>query len=521
MSDSLVKYPIGIQSFSEIREGGYTYVDKTALIYRLIAKGKYYFLSRPRRFGKSLLLSTIRAYFEGRKELFEGLAIAGLEKDWEDYPVLTLSLSSYNPSDSDLHGVLDAQIGNMELIYGKRYDTQLVSARFANVIMSAYEKTGKKVVVLVDEYDAPLVAHLDDDPRRESVRSLLKSVYVNLKDMDQFIKFAMLTGVSRFSKMTIFSGLNNLEDISLAPEWSEICGITEEELFNNFRSGIEALARRNDTDYDGALGVLKENYDGYHFTEDSVDIYNPFSLLKALKNSKIGFYWFQSGTPSFLVKFLSKLNKPLEKIFTERVPEVALSEIETYRTSPAALLFQTGYLTIKAYDARRNSYRLGIPNKEVESGLFTELLSYNIGQDKVELMNRMWDIRDAFEEGDPDRGLDMVRSFFAGIPANVTRKDTELFFENNLFMLFRLIGIDARAEWWTSDGRIDMLLVLPDYMYVMELKLDRSAEEALAQIDTKEYVLPWTYDDREVFKIGINFNSSKRNIDCWKVERVH
>ncbi|MDE6010243.1 MAG: ATP-binding protein, partial [Muribaculaceae bacterium] len=383
---------------------------------------------------------------------------------------------------------------------------------------SAYEKTGKRVVVLVDEYDAPLVAHLEDDSHREQIRDLLKSVYVNLKDMDQYIRFAMLTGVSRFGKLTVFSGLNNLNDISLVPEWSEICGITGEELKADFREGISALAEAQETDYEGALDLLKENYDGYHFTAGSSDIYNPFSLLLALNNSNIDSYWFRSGTPTFLVKYLSRSDMALPDIFSEKVPEFALSEIESYRTSPATLLFQTGYLTIKDYDRRRRRYRLGIPNKEVESGLFTELLSCNTDLDKVQLSNRMWGIRDAFEDGDPDKGLDMMRSFFAGIPATVTRNRTELFFENNLYMLFRLVGIDARAEWWTSDGRIDMVLEMPGYVYVMALKLDRTPEEALAQIDTKEYGLPWKYDGRKLYKIGINFDSSRRNIDRWLID---
>lgn len=515
MASPLVKYPIGIQSFSEIREGGYVYVDKTALIYRMIERGKYYFLSRPRRFGKSLLLSTIQAYFEGRRGLFEGLAIGQMEKEWISYPVIMLSLASYNPSATDLEQVLNDFIINEELKYGKWADAQGLSARFANVIRSAYEKTGCQVVILIDEYDAPLVAHLSDEPRREAMRDMLKSIYVNLKEMDRYIKFAMLAGVSRFSKMTIFSGLNNLRDISMLPDWSEICGITEAELRQYFQPGIEALAMRLNTDHEGALAILKQNYDGYHFTEEPVDIYNPFSLLNALADSDIAPYWFRSGTPTFLVNFLSKLNGSLQKIFSGKVPEFALADIETYKSSPVALLFQTGYLTIKDYDPRRRTYRLGIPNREVEQGLFTELLTYNIEGDKVEVSNALWNIRDAFEEGDPDTGIDLIRAFFAAIPATVTRKDTELFFENNLYMLFRLIGIDTRAEWWTADGRIDMVLEMPGYVYVMELKLDRSPKEALDQIESREYALPWKYDDRKLFKIGINFSSSKRNIDNW------
>lgn len=519
MTDSLVKYPIGIQSFEKIREEGYLYVDKTALIYRLIQRGQYYFLSRPRRFGKSLLLSTIEAYFEGRKNLFEGLAMSELEKEWKNHPVLKISLSSYNPSAMDLPEVLDTIFGNMELEYGKRYETNNLSARFGNIIRSAYEKTGHKVVILVDEYDAPLVSHLEDDTRREIVRDILKSVYVNLKEMDRYIRFAMVAGVSRFSKMSIFSGLNNLKDISLLPEWSRICGITEKELSEYFPIGIEALSDSLNIDYHEALSLLKEYYDGYHFTEDCTDIYNPFSLLQALDNSRIGSYWFQTGTPAFLIKYINQSDRHLESILSEKVTEMSLGDIETYRTSPEALLFQTGYLTIKDYDARSQRYRLGIPNKEVKNGLFSELLAYNLNRNKTELTNKMWEIRQAFENGDPDKGLEMIKSIFANIPGNVIHKNRELFFENNLYMLFKLIGLDARAEWWTSSGRIDMVLEMSYYIYVMELKLDKSAEEALAQIDTKEYALPWKYDGRKVIKIGINFRSSIRNIDRWIIVR--
>lgn len=515
MSDYSVKYPIGVQTFSKLIEEDYLYIDKTALIYRLISKGNYYFLSRPRRFGKSLLLSTIAAYFEGRKDLFRGLAIEKLEQSWISYPVIMLSLAGYRPTDRNLTAMLDNRFHEFESRYGIVRNTEDPAERFRNIIRGAYEATGSKVVILIDEYDAPMVAHLDNDANREEVRDLLKSIYSNLKDMDMYIKFAMLTGVSRFSRMTIFSGLNNLKDISLLPEWSAICGITESELRNNCRDGISRLAARQHIDYEGALALLKANYDGYHFTEESPDIYNPYSLLNALNDSRIAPYWFQTATPTFLVKYITRQTQSLPRLFREDVPEMMLADIEAYKTTPLALLFQTGYLTIKDYNPRRRSFLLGIPNKEVEESLFMELLSFNMNMEKYSLDKRLWDIRDAFQSGNPNLGLDIIRSFFKGIPGNITANHTEIFFENNLYLLFRLIGIDARAEWWTSDGRIDMLLELPDFVYVMELKLDKSPEEALAQIDSKEYALPWKDDGRKVFKIGINFLSSSRNIDSW------
>ncbi|MDE6010932.1 MAG: AAA family ATPase [Muribaculaceae bacterium] len=446
MEKQPAKYPIGIQTFAKIREDGYIYVDKTALIYKLVEKGQYYFLSRPRRFGKSLLLSTIKAYFEGHKELFKGLAIENMEKDWKAHPVLTLSLAAYNPSAGDIEELLDAAISEFELKYGKRFETKLLSARFGNLIKSAYEQTGNKVVILIDEYDAPLVAHLDS-AKHEAIRDLLKSVYSNLKDMDAYIRFALITGVSRFSSMTIFSGINNLKDISLLPEWSEICGITETELRENFRDGIDTLAEIQQTDREGALALLKIRYDGYHFTAHSADIYNPFSLLNALNDSQLGAYWFRTGTPTFLVKQLSRLHEPLADIFNKKVPESTLSDIEGYHMSPVGLLFQTGYLTIKEADPRRRSYRLGIPNQEVEEGLLTDLLSNILQITKPQLDERLWIIREALENGDPEKALEAIRSFLSTIPGNVTAGKQELFFENNLFMLFRLIGIDTRAEW--------------------------------------------------------------------------
>lgn len=519
MTNNSIKYPIGIQSFSKIRENGYAYVDKTAWMYKLVEKGSSYFLSRPRRFGKSLLLSTLQAYFEGRKDLFKGLAIESMEKKWDSFPVILLSFATYRPSDQNIEALLDNRWSELESRFGKLTDTVDPAERFRNIIRAAHDSTGKKVVILVDEYDAPLVAHLTDkEIIRERVRDLLKSVYVNLKDLDQYLQFVMLTGISRFSKLTIFSGLNNLKDISMIPAWNDICGITENELIENFGQGIEALGENLHTDYNGALKLLKENYDGYHFTEDSADIYNPFSLLNALSDSAIDSYWFRSATPTFLVKYLNASNGSLSKIMTETVSARSLADIETYRTSPAALLFQTGYLTIKEYDSRRRRYTLGIPNKEVETGLYSELLSYNLRIDQDKMDGDIWEIKDLLEAGKPDEALKHIRSFFAGVPGNTTAKHPEIFYENNLFLLFKLIGIDARAEWWTSDGRIDILLEMTNCIYIMELKLDKSAEDAIDQINSKDYALPWKYDGRRVFKIGINFLTSTRNIDKWIIE---
>lgn len=511
-STTNLKYPIGLQSFEEIITGKYTYVDKTKFIHRLVDAGKYYFLSRPRRFGKSLLLSTIKAYFEGKKSLFEGLYIADKEQEWIQYPVIMLTLAGYNPSQDNLQEIISNQLSQYELLYGKRLETSDTGMRFRNVISSAYNATGRNVVILIDEYDSPMMSHLHEYEKYDEVRNLLKSVYVNLKDMDEYIRFAMLTGITRFSKMTIFSGLNNLDDISMDNEYGDICGLTENELSQYFRPGIEKLADNLGVDYTKAFAGLKENYDGYHFTKKPVDIFNPLSVLKCLSKSEYGSYWFQTGTPGFLVKELNNIKQSLPEIFNEEVSTATISDIDTYRSSPIALLFQTGYLTIKDYDPEYEMYRLGIPNREVEKGLFRELLSFNTESTRNDVDKLLVDIRRAFDNGLPDKALEKIRIFLASIPAYLSEKKPEIYFENNLYLLFKLVGMDVNVEWWSADGRIDLLLSTPKYIYVMELKLDKSAGQALAQIDSKDYTLQFRNAGRQIVKIGISFSSAQRNI---------
>lgn len=517
MDAATVKYPIGIQTFSDIIEGGYVYVDKTALVYELANNGKYIFLSRPRRFGKSLLLTTLQAYFEGRRELFDGLAVEHLEREWNRHAVLLLSLAAYNASKPQLEEMLDNRMREFEAEYGVVTETRVLSERFRNIIRAAYEKTGRQVVVLVDEYDAPMLAHLEEPGKHEAVRDLLKSIYVSLKDMDAYIRFAMLTGVSRFSRMTIFSGLNNLNDVSLDPEYAEICGITEQELTDNFHEGISRLAAALGTDRRGALDELKSRYDGYHFTCRLTDIYNPFSLIQALAKSDLGSYWFSSGTPTFLIRQIWRNPGILAETFNNKAGEQTLADIDTFGRTPIPLMFQTGYLTIKDFDMRRRVYTLGIPNREVEQGLFEELLAYEGDNPRRDVMPRVWDIRDLLDAGEIDEALKMVRSFLAGIPYTLSQGKPEIYFENNLYLLFKLLGIDTRAEWATSHGRIDMLLETARYIYVMELKLDGTADGALEQIDSKEYALQFEHDGRRIIRVGLNFSRETRNIDTWVV----
>ncbi|MCD8292416.1 MAG: AAA family ATPase, partial [Prevotellaceae bacterium] len=370
-----MKYPIGIQSFKELREEGFVYVDKTARLYELTSGGKYYFLSRPRRFGKSLLLSTLEAYFNGEKELFKGLALERLERDWTPYPVLYLDLNTgrYDTVEN-LEENLNDRFREWEEIYGPAEKGATLEARFKRIVQRACEKTGQKAVILVDEYDKPVLSAIEDEQLQERFRRVLKAVYSVLKTQDRYIRFAFLTGVSKFSHLSIFSDLNNLQDITLDERYADICGISEEELHLYFDDSIKALAERRNLTYEEACDKLKETYNGYHFAPGSVGMYNPFSLLNCMSAGRLDNYWFQTGTPTFLVKMLRKKDYDLMHLQLDLVPARALSEVDSMSSSAIPLLYQTGYLTIKGYDELFNSYRLGFPNREVEEGFMQSLL---------------------------------------------------------------------------------------------------------------------------------------------------
>ncbi|MBO4740534.1 MAG: AAA family ATPase [Bacteroidales bacterium] len=370
-----MKYPIGIQSFEKVREEGYTYVDKTGDIFKLASEGSYYFLSRPRRFGKSLLLSTMRAYFEGRRELFEGLAIAELEKDWVQYPVLYLDLNTREYTDKDsLIAELNKHLEQWESDYGDKYKDRAVEERLFHVIQNASHSTGKKVVILIDEYDKPLLQTFDNEPLQAEYRSMLKAFYGNLKSCDEFIRFAFLTGVTKFGKVSVFSDLNNLSDISLLPQYADICGITDEELRRTFAEPVKSLAANNGITEDECYTRLAEYFDGYHFYPGSVGVYNPFSLLSTLKNQVFRDYWFETGTPTILVNKLQHTNYNLDNICTDKVAVSVLNSIDVMDSHPLPLLFQSGYLTIKDYDTRFGKYTLGFPNRKVEEA-FSKLIT--------------------------------------------------------------------------------------------------------------------------------------------------
>ena len=486
-------YPVGIQNFEKLRREGYFYVDKTALMYRLVTTGSYYFLSRPRRFGKSLLISTLEAYFQGKKELFDGLAVASLEKEWKRYPILHLDLNigKYDCPDS-LDGMLNRSLDEWENIYGKDKAEVSLALRFAGVVKRAAAATGERVVILVDEYDKPLLQAIGNPELQQAFKSTLKPFYGVLKSMDGYIRFALLTGVTKFGKVSVF------------------------ELLRDFDEDIRALALNNGQTYEQACAQLKEDYDGYHFCPDSPGIYNPFSLLNTFAKGRYGSYWFETGTPTYLVELLKKSDYDLEQMSREETDSETLDSIFT-GDNPIPVIYQSGYLTIKKYDRRFGLYTLGFPNREVEEGFLRFLMPYYAKSDMTKSGFEIKRFVDDVEKGDIDGFMERLQSFLSDCPYEIAR-DIELHYQNVLFIVFRLAGLYTRVEYRTSRGRIDMVVQTADYVYVMEFKLDGSAEQALQQIEEKQYALPFAKDSRKVFRIGVNFSSETRNIDRWIVK---
>jgi hypothetical protein len=517
--EALKNMPIGVQDFEKLRNGNYLYVDKTALVYQLVSTGSYYFLSRPRRFGKSMLLSTLHAYFSGKKELFEGLDIEKLEKDWIKYPVLHLDLNvGEYKTEQDLRNKLDVALDSWEEIYGKNLVEKSLGDRFEGVIRRAYEKTGQRVVILVDEYDKPVLQAIENDELQKTYRSILKGFYGALKSMDRCIKFALLTGVTKFGKVSVFSDLNNLEDISLDRPYASICGITDEEIDTALVPYVQRLAKANNHSYDDVRNELQVQYDGYHFAYNSVAVYNPFSLLNTFKKNGFNNYWFETGTPSYLVYLLKKHNYNLERMSTVECDSDVLNSVDSQSTNPIPVIYQSGYLTIKDYDPRFGIYKLGFPNTEVEDGFMKFLLPYYSPISRSQSAFYVASFVKEVETGKVDDFFKRLSSLFADTPYELV-KDLENHYQNVLFIVTKLMGLYVKAEYHTSEGRIDLVLQTKDYTYVMEFKLDGTAEEALAQINDKNYTLPFAVDNRKLVKVGINFSSTTRNIEHWIVEQ--
>lgn len=511
-------YPIGIQNFEKIRNDGYLYIDKTALMYQMVKTGSYYFLSRPRRFRKSLLISTLEAYFQGKKELFTGLAVERLEKDWIKYPILHLDLNieKYDTPES-LDNILEKSLTAWEKLYGAEPSERSFSLRFAGIIERACKQAGQRVVILVDEYDKPMLQAIGNEKLQKQFRDTLKPFYGALKTMDGYIKFAFLTGVTKFGKVSVFSDLNNLDDISMRKDYVEICGVSDQELHENLDIELHEFAETQGLSYDKLCTKLKEYYDGYHFTHNSIGIYNPFSLLNAFKYKEFGSYWFETGTPTYLVKLLKKHHYDLERMAHEETDAQVLNSIDSESTNPIPVIYQSGYLTIKGYDERFGIYRLGFPNREVEEGFIRFLLPFYANVNKVESPFEVQKFVREVETGDYDSFFHRLQSFFADTTYEVIREQ-ELHYENVLFIVFKLVGFYTKVEYHTNNGRVDLILQTDKFIYIMEFKLNGTAEEALQQINNKRYALPFEADGRKLFKIGINFSEKTRNIEKWVVE---
>jgi len=522
--ESPIKYPIGIQTFENIRVDDYVYVDKTKLVYDLVTKGKFYFLSRPRRFGKSLLVSTLDAYFQGRRDLFQGLAIDGLEKEWTQYPVFHLDLSSDSYINPDvLVAFLEDEVSKWEKVYGASATEKTVARRFGGVIERAFEQTGKKVVILVDEYDAPLVNVIHKPELLEANRETLSGFYKNLKSCDQYIKFGFLTGVTRFGNLSIFSALNNLQDISLWEDFQDICGITEEELHNYFDDGVAQMAEKHSISKDECYGRLKAMYDGYRFCEDGESIYNPFSLFNALASKRFDYYWFQSGTPTTMLLALRNSKLDITEFPGSYVLKERLVNVNSYQSDLTALLYQSGYLTIKEVDSL-GYILVDFPNKEVRDGFVNQLvpLYTKYADRKADSIVRI--LRQALMTGDTQTFVEEMRAMIAGIKYEFF-EETEQAFQFIFYVTCVLIGgkdLRTDAEKRTNRGRMDMAIETPDWVYVIEFKINQSPEVALQQIHDKHYIDPWATDARGKILLGVNFSTEERNIpevDGWKEER--
>lgn len=519
MEKSEIRYPIGEQDFKSLREMGCVYVDKTHFIERIISAGsQYLFLARPRRFGKSLFLSTLRYFFEGQRALFSGLHIDGAEWNWEPYPVIRLDLNTERYAEA---GVLDKILDNLfnewEVMYGVKSKAADMSSRFRNIIKAAHESTGKQVVILVDEYDKPLVSSLGDDSNFEHYREKLASLYSNFKSSAEHIRLVFLTGVSRFSKLSVFSDLNNLRDISLDNDYADICGITERELADNFAYGIGRLADNYGLSAEQVSMKLKDNYDGYRFAEKGSDIYNPWSLLNCLSSSEIANYWNHTGMPTIIAESLKRVDADLEDVLNSQCDRDTLMGLDLKSPSPLALLYQTGYLTIKDYDRELGVFSLGVPNREVMDGLFKVLLPYYVKVKRGDIGDIVFKLVLAMRRGEADMFMKNLQSYFAGIPYEL-KMDNENNFHNALYILTTLLGLHSQAEVSTSDGRIDLLIATDRFIYIIELKCDVSASEALSQIREKRYDRPFAADGRKVIRIGVNYSSATRCIEEWKIE---
>ena len=522
------RYPIGIQTFERIIRDGYLYIDKTDLVWQLAHYATFIFMSRPRRFGKSLLTSTLESYFKGEKQLFDGLKIMQLEKEWKSYPVIRLDLSIAKGQESaaDLRqrllNILDYYVGK----YGKKESELSPGALLEGLIIRASEQTGKQVVVIVDEYDAPLLEVLHEEETLAAKRKVMQEFYQPLKAYERLIKFCFLTGITKFSQLSIFSTINNIKNVTMLPQFSAICGFTEQEVKTQLTEGIARMAVRYKCTPDEMFQKLKVRYDGYHFSEESEDIYNPYSLLNAFTDNKLANYWFESGTPTFLFQQMQRFGTDIMSLEHLEASSSAFDQPTETMLSALPLLYQTGYLTIKDYDFESDTYVLAIPNQEVRIGYVEGLLPVYTGLDsssvRVGFTLKFWR---ALKQHDVDLAMRGMQAYLAGVPYVEGFKEklkdvsnAEGFFEYTMYLIFSALNVYVRTQVKCAGGRIDMVVWMPDTTYVFELKTKGTAKDALQQINDKGYAIPYVTEGRKVVKVGVQFNIETRTISDWEIE---
>ena len=527
-----MKYPIGIQDFEKIINGSYVYVDKTALIYKMVTEGNIYFLSRPRRFGKSLLVSTLEAYFKGKKDLFKGLAIDELEKEWAEYPVFHISFGGENFIEQGaLENKISTALNKWEDLYGKSPVANTFGGRFLHTLQSAHQKTGKRVAVLIDEYDKPLLDVLDtgmktSDGRNELLleehhRNILKGFYSVFKEADADLQFVLLTGVTKFSQVSVFSGFNQPKDISMDGRYEALCGITEEELHRVFADAIEKLSVKYKYTSEQMKEKLKQQYDGYHFSDELTDIYNPFSVLNVFDSNRIADYWFATGTPTYLIRLLNHTNENLNDLTGKYYDPSQFIDYKADLEKPLPMIYQSGYLTIKDCDLDMNTFLLDFPNDEVKKG-FVTLVANNYLKTNTDTGSWARDMVGALKTGDLEQLRKLLTSFLADIPYSMRRKETERererYFHYTFYLLMRMVSCyTVYTEKQQSEGRVDCIVETPNYIYIFEFKLDGTADEALQQIEDKGYARPYEADSRKLFKVGTVFSSETGTISEFKV----
>lgn len=513
-------YPLGIQTFAEIIRRKMVYVDKTAYVWNMAATGKFYFLSRPRRFGKSLLVSTMQSYFEGKKELFKGLEMEKLEKQWTEYPVFHFDMSGGKHMGTEqLEEYLSCRLDNEERKWGIEKKAKNANNRLINLIDAAYEKTGKQVVVLIDEYDAPMLDVAHEEKNLEELRNTMRNFYSPLKLCEPKLRFVFLTGVTKFSQVSIFSELNNINDISMDREYAGICGVTKEELLTQMSEDIDMLAETQKLDREEMVEKLRENYDGYHFAAESTDVFNPYSLINCFEKKETGAYWFSSGTPTYLLNMMRKFEVKPADVMTRVEADATEFDVPTENmTTIMPLLYQSGYITIKKYDKDYNFYTLDVPNKEVMVGLTKALIPSYVTTNTLTTTNTARRIAQAIDKGDIDGALELLQTFLATVPY-CDNTDYEGHYQQLLFVVFSLLTdylVDVEVH--TPKGRVDIVLLTRNNLFLFELKMNADAQTAMRQINLKNYRERFALAGKPIIKVGINFSSEKRNIDGWKIE---